>query len=56
FDPVYGARPLKRAIQHSLENPIAQAILSGRYGRGDMIQVSYDGNKFCFNKATVAAA
>jgi ATP-dependent Clp protease ATP-binding subunit ClpB len=56
FDPVYGARPLKRAIQHSLENPLAQAILAGSYGRGDTIRVSYDGNEFCFDKATVAAA
>jgi len=56
FDPVYGARPLKRAIQHSLENPLAQAILAGTYGRGDTIRVRYDGNEFCFDKATVAAA
>jgi ATP-dependent Clp protease ATP-binding subunit ClpB len=56
FDPVYGARPLKRAIQHSLENPLAQVILAGSYGRGDTIRVSYDGNEFCFDKATVAAA
>ncbi len=56
FDPVYGARPLKRAIQHSLENPLAQAILAGSYGRGDTIRVSYDGNEFCFDKAAVAAA
>jgi len=56
FDPVYGARPLKRAIQHSLENPLAQAILAGGYGRGDTIQVSYDGNGFQFAKAAVAAA
>jgi ATP-dependent Clp protease ATP-binding subunit ClpB len=56
FDPVYGARPLKRAIQHSLENPLAQAILAGGYGRGDTIRVSYDGNEFRFHKAAVAAA
>jgi len=56
FDPVYGARPLKRAIQHSLENPLAQALLEGRYGRGDTVRVSYQGDEFCFEKATVAAA
>ncbi len=56
FDPVYGARPLKRAIQHSLENPIAQAVLAGTYGRGDTIRVSYDNNDFRFDKAAVAAA
>jgi ATP-dependent Clp protease ATP-binding subunit ClpB len=56
FDPVYGARPLKRAIQHSLENPLAQAILAGRFEHGDTIRVGYDGNDFCFDKAVVAAA
>jgi len=39
FDPVYGARPLKRAIQHELENPLAQKILAGEYGPEDTIQV-----------------
>ena len=40
YDPVYGARPLKRAIQRYLENPLAQALLSGRYMRGQCISVS----------------
>ncbi len=40
FDPVYGARPLKRAIQHQLENPLAQRILAGSFGPGDTIKVS----------------
>jgi ATP-dependent Clp protease ATP-binding subunit ClpB len=39
FDPVYGARPLKRAIQAQLENPLAQKILQGEYGPGDTIRV-----------------
>ncbi len=39
FDPVYGARPLKRAIQHQLENPLANEILSGRFTAGDEINV-----------------
>jgi ATP-dependent Clp protease ATP-binding subunit ClpB len=43
FDPVYGARPLKRAIRAQLENPLAQAILSGHFGPGDGIQVEVDG-------------
>ncbi|MEJ2041833.1 MAG: ATP-dependent chaperone ClpB [Reinekea sp.] len=38
FDPVYGARPLKRAIQRDLENPLAQALLAGRFESGDLIQ------------------
>jgi ATP-dependent Clp protease ATP-binding subunit ClpB len=39
FDPVYGARPLKRAIRAQLENPLAQEILAGRFGPGDTIEV-----------------
>ncbi len=40
FDPVYGARPLKRAIQQQLENPLAQRILGGEFGPGDTILVT----------------
>jgi ATP-dependent Clp protease ATP-binding subunit ClpB len=40
FDPVYGARPLKRAIQQQLENPLAQRILKGEYAPGDVVTVS----------------
>jgi ATP-dependent Clp protease ATP-binding subunit ClpB len=40
FDPVYGARPLKRAIQHQLENPLANRILKGEFAPGDVIKVS----------------
>jgi ATP-dependent Clp protease ATP-binding subunit ClpB len=39
FDPVYGARPLKRAIQQQVENPLAQQILQGRFGPGDTIEI-----------------
>jgi ATP-dependent Clp protease ATP-binding subunit ClpB len=39
FDPVYGARPLKRQIQQVIENPIAMAILSGKFGAGDCIKI-----------------
>jgi ATP-dependent Clp protease ATP-binding subunit ClpB len=48
FDPVYGARPLKRAIRQELENPLAQAILAGRFGPGDTIEVesAADGMRF----------
>ena len=42
YDPVYGARPLKRAVQRELETPIAKAILSGRYGDGDTVQVDVE--------------
>ena len=40
FDPVYGARPLKRAIQQQIENPLAQLLLQGAFGSGDRIRVS----------------
>ncbi|WP_295936869.1 ATP-dependent chaperone ClpB [uncultured Xanthomonas sp.] len=51
FDPVYGARPLKRAIQAQLENPLAQQILSGQFLSGDTIKVEAEGGKLVFEKA-----
>ena len=42
FDPVYGARPLRRAIQQQIENPLAQRLLQGAYGPGDRIRVGVD--------------
>jgi len=51
FDPVYGARPLKRAIQSHLENPLAQAILAGRFGPGDVIQADVQENQLTFASA-----
>jgi ATP-dependent Clp protease ATP-binding subunit ClpB len=50
FDPVYGARPLKRAIQQQLENPLAQDILAGRFGPGDTIKVGLAGDDLTFSK------
>ncbi len=50
FDPVYGARPLKRAIQQQLENPLAQDILAGRFGNGDTVKVDADGGRLVFVK------
>jgi ATP-dependent Clp protease ATP-binding subunit ClpB len=50
FDPVYGARPLKRAIQQQLENPLAQRILRGDFGPGDTIRVTGDGGTIGFSK------
>jgi ATP-dependent Clp protease ATP-binding subunit ClpB len=43
FDPVFGARPLKRAIQQRIENPLSQLILQGRFGPKDVIPVEADG-------------
>ena len=48
FDPVYGARPLKRAIQSQLENPLAQEILAGRFGPGDLVQVDVQDGQLVF--------
>ena len=50
FDPVYGARPLKRAIQQQLENPLAQRILRGDFGPGETIRVTADGDVIGFTK------
>ncbi|WP_106475597.1 ATP-dependent chaperone ClpB [Phytohalomonas tamaricis] len=50
FDPVYGARPLKRAIQSRLENPLAQDLLSGRFGPGDTIKVTAAEGRLAFTK------
>ena len=51
FDPVYGARPLKRAIQQEIENPLAKEILAGKYGPGDTAKVGVHGGKIAFSKA-----
>ena len=51
FDPVYGARPLKRAIQQQLENPLANRILSGEFGSGDTVRVDTDGVVLTFSKS-----
>ncbi|HCH25352.1 MAG TPA: ATP-dependent chaperone ClpB [Oceanospirillaceae bacterium] len=48
FDPVYGARPLKRAIQRNLENPLAQELLAGKYLPGQIIQVDVTEGKLKF--------
>jgi ATP-dependent Clp protease ATP-binding subunit ClpB len=50
FDPVYGARPLKRAIQQQLENPLAQAILAGKFGPGDVIAARLEDDELVFTR------
>ncbi len=52
YDPVYGARPLKRAIQQHVENPLAAAILSGKFNAGDVIKIALSGSQLVFSKAT----
>jgi len=56
FDPVYGARPLKRAIQHQLENPLAQRILVGEFKPGDTIVVGTEGGRLMFHGVKAQAA
>ena len=56
FDPVYGARPLRRAIQSQLENPLAKEILEGHFGPKDTIVVDYVDGKFSFSKQAQAQA
>ena len=51
FDPVYGARPLKRAIQQQVENPLAQEILQGRFSPGDIIDVGVGDEALEFQNA-----
>ncbi len=51
YDPVYGARPLKRAIQRELQDPLAMAILEGRFGEGDTVRVDYRDGQMVFEKA-----
>jgi ATP-dependent Clp protease ATP-binding subunit ClpB len=50
FDPIFGARPLKRAIQQAIENPISRLILEGKFGPNDVIPVDVDGNEFIFTR------
>jgi ATP-dependent Clp protease ATP-binding subunit ClpB len=50
FDPVFGARPLKREIQRRIENPVAKLILEGRFGPKDVIPVDFEGGKFVFER------
>jgi ATP-dependent Clp protease ATP-binding subunit ClpB len=51
FDPVYGARPLKRAIQQTIENPLSKQILEGVFGAKDSIRVEYRNGAMQFDKS-----
>ena len=55
FDPVYGARPLKRAIQQLVENPLAQAMLAGEFVSGDTIEASLSDGVIRFTRASLVA-
>jgi ATP-dependent Clp protease ATP-binding subunit ClpB len=56
YDPVYGARPLKRVIQRELQNPLASLILAGRVADGDTVKVSADAKGLTINGEAVAKA
>lgn len=50
YDPVFGARPLKRTIQREVQDPLAQKILEGEFKEGDVVEIDYEGGKFTFRK------
>jgi ATP-dependent Clp protease ATP-binding subunit ClpB len=56
YDPVFGARPLKRTIQRMIENPLAVEVLAGRFAEGETVVVEPDGETFRFRKSVPAAA
>ncbi len=55
FDPAYGARPLKRLIQQRISNPMASALLEGRFAPGSTVQIDWEGSKFTFHPAETAS-
>jgi len=55
YDPQFGARPLKRVIQHRIENALAGKILSAEIGDGDSVRVDYQGKSFTFTKQPAAS-
>ena len=50
FDPVYGARPLKRAIQQYIENPVARLVLEGKFAPKDVVPVDFRDGRFIFDR------
>jgi ATP-dependent Clp protease ATP-binding subunit ClpB len=50
YDPVFGARPIKRTIQQQLENPLAAELLAGKFADGDTVKIEADNHKFTFEK------
>jgi ATP-dependent Clp protease ATP-binding subunit ClpB len=56
WDPAYGARPLKRALQRLIENPLALRLLEGDFGEGDTIRVDAQNGELVFTRAETAAA
>ncbi len=54
FDPIYGARPLRRTIQKRLQDPLALELISGRFAEGDAIYVDFDGTDYVFERLSEA--
>ena len=55
FDPAYGARPIKRVIQNLIETPLAEALLSGQFEKGDTIEISRHHDLLTFNTSRTQA-
>ncbi len=56
WDPTYGARPLKRALQRLVENPLAKALLEAQFAEGDTVRVDAEKGELVFEKAPAAVA
>jgi ATP-dependent Clp protease ATP-binding subunit ClpB len=56
YDPVYGARPLKRLIQREIENRLAERMLSGEFSDGDVVEIDVEGEHLTFRKAELVSA
>ena len=54
FDPIYGARPLKRALQREILNPLAIRILDKTFREGDTVEVDYEADKLTFTRLVTA--
>jgi ATP-dependent Clp protease ATP-binding subunit ClpB len=56
YDPVYGARPLKRTIQRMIQDPLAVKILGGEFKEGDLVKVDFDADELVFSRGAGAPA
>ena len=56
FDPVFGARPLRRTVQRRVENPLSKRILAGEFGEGDTVLVDVEGEEYVFSRAEAKVA
>ncbi|GIW94181.1 MAG: chaperone protein ClpB [Pirellulaceae bacterium] len=54
YDPIYGARPLRRVIQQRIQNPMASEILKGSFGEGDRVRIDFQDGEFTFRRVTAA--